>query len=433
MSRPVNVFWFRRDLRLEDNCGLYHALKADLPVLPLFIFDTNILNELKKNDARVTFIHHTLQQIDAELKKNSRGLLVEHGTPAEVFHQLINELDIHAVYTNTDYEPYAKQRDQQIEKQLKEKGIRFKSFKDQVIFEKNEITKDDGDPYTVYTPYMKKWLSSFDKLEQQYYPSEKLTEKFVEKNLREIPSLKELGFEESDIKVPDAILTQSRIGQYNDNRDFPAGEGTTHAGPHLRFGTLSARRLAQKANLGDRSYLKELIWREFFMQILDHFPSVVDRNFKSKYDKLTWINDEQSFEKWCQGRTGYPMVDAGMRQLNESGYMHNRVRMITASFLTKHLLTDWRWGEAYFAEKLLDYELSSNNGNWQWAASTGCDAVPYFRIFNPEEQLKKFDPDLKYVKKWIPEFDTNDYPCPIVGHKEARERALKAYKKAPSG
>jgi len=429
MNQPVNIFWFRRDLRLDDNCGLFHALSGDLPVIPLFIFDKHILNELKRDDARVTFIHSILKDIDTKIRKQGFGLLIKHSNPEEAFKEIVEEFNVNTVYTNRDYEPYAIGRDREVENLLKKKGIKFSTFKDQVIFEKDEIVKSDGDPYTVYSPYMRRWMDNFKKIKVPDYPSEKLIEGLLKSKFDTFPGLNDLGFKKSNISVPEPAIHHYRLQHYAEKRNLPAEDATTHVGTHLRFGTISIRKLVRKADDNDKTYLKELVWREFFMQIMYHFPDVVDHNFKSKFNNLNWINDENIFKKWCAGETGYPMVDAGMRQLNETGFMHNRVRMVVASFLTKHLLTDWRWGEAYFAEKLLDYELSSNNGNWQWAASTGCDAVPYFRIFNPEEQLKKFDPDQKYIKKWIPELGTNDYPEPIVDHKEVRERALKAYKK----
>ena len=432
MSKPFNIFWFRRDLRLIDNHGLFKALSDDLPVVPLFIFDTAILDELKKNDPRITFIHEKIKNINEALRKYNSSLLVERGKPVEVFEKLIKKLPVKNVFTNSDYEPYAVQRDKEVAGFLYKNEIGFHAYKDQVIFEKDEVVKDDGDPYTVYTPYMRKWTGHFESTAIDHFASEKLMKGFINKTFPEIPSLKKLGFEKSTIPVPDPETGHKRIAEYAKKRDYPALDATTHVGVHLRFGTISIRELIKKANFGDRTYFKELVWREFFMQILHHFPDVVDQNFKSSYNTLSWINDEKTFEKWCNGQTGYPLVDAGMRQLNETAYMHNRARMVTAGFLTKHLLTDWRWGEAYFAEKLLDYELSSNNGNWQWAAGTGCDAAPYFRIFNPESQLKKFDPDRKYVKKWIPEIGSDKYPKPVVVHKEARERAIKAYKKALS-
>jgi deoxyribodipyrimidine photo-lyase len=419
----VSVFWFRRDLRLEDNTALHQALTSGLPVLHLFIFDENILKELPKNDARVSFIYKTLSEINKKLNQKGSSLLCLKGDPEKVFEELTDRFEIARVYTNKDYEPYAIERDSTIKTELGKKGIQFHSYKDQVIFEESEIVKDDGKPYTVFTPYKNKWLKRFHSEPAKPITSTPFDNFFP--SPFSFPKLSEIGFESSSIKVRDFDL--SNLNTYSENRNLPAKDSTTYLSTHLRFGTISPRQVIAELTKSDETFLSELIWREFFMQILFHFPKVVNHNFKSKYDGIKWRNNEEEFEKWCAGKTGYPMVDAGMRQLNQTGFMHNRVRMITAGFLCKHLLIDWRWGEAYFAEKLLDYELSSNNGNWQWAAGTGCDAAPYFRIFNPIEQLKKFDKDLVYVKRWIPEFGSSDYPQPMVEHKMARIRALETY------
>lgn len=419
----VNVFWFRRDLRLEDNIGLHHALNSGLKVIPVFIFDTDILNQLQdKNDKRVDYIHQALQQIHKELKKHNSGLYVYYGPSMEVFKKIIKDFNIDTVFSNRDYEPQAIQRDRQVADLLLENHIQFKNFKDQVIFEKNNILKNDLSPYTVFTPYSKKWKENLKNIET-------VTTNWAHfanyKGSLEIISLKEIGFEKTDLEFIIPELDSSIIDSYGKYRDFPAMDHTTHLGTALRFGTISIRKCVQYAAKHNEVWLNELIWREFFMQILYHFPSVVHQCFKKKYENIAWRNNEKEFKAWCEGKTGYPIVDAGMRQLNETGFMHNRVRMITASFLTKHLLIDWRWGEAYFAEKLLDYDLAANNGNWQWSAGCGCDAAPYFRIFNPYEQTKKFDKDTQYIRKWLPE----DYKeQPIVEHTKARERALKAYK-----
>ena len=426
----VVFFWFRRDLRLEDNVGLYHALSSNFSVIPLFIFDKDILEKLPKNDARVTFIHQTLLDLNTKLKEVNSSLLVKHGKPLKVWKSLINEFGIHKVFFNHDYEPYALDRDRQVTDMLHNEGIAVTSFKDQVIFEKYEVLKNDGDPYTVYTPYKNKWLDTF-KLEEhtRSFNSSGLTDNFYEKRF-EFPELEDLGFTESKIKVQPYDL--SVLSNYQKTRDYPSIDGTSKLSPYLRFGLISIRELVKKGHDENPVFLSELIWREFFIQILFHFPKVVTNSFRKKYDNIKWRNNDEEFEKWCKGITGYPMVDAGIRELNATGYMHNRVRMIVASFLCKHLLIDWRWGEAYFAEKLLDYELASNNGNWQWAAGTGCDAAPYFRIFNPTTQIKKFDKDLEYINKWIPDLNELTYPGEIVDHKYARERALKAYKLAIS-
>ncbi len=421
----VSIFWFRRDLRLEDNTALYAALKSDFPVLPLFIFDNNILEDLSNEDPRFSFIYDTLKNINIKLNYTGSSILCLKGDTVKIWEELINSFDIHQVYINKDYEPYAIERDGKVKKLLDSNGIVMNEYKDQVIFEGDEIVKNDGKPYTVFTPYKNKWLSKFRGSELKV--SNKLNLNNYYLSSFNFPSLSEIGFKKSLIRVKDYNL--SRLDKYAFGRDFPCEDVTSNLGPHLRFGTVSIRQIISQLKDSDEVFLRELIWREFFMQILYHFPNVVFGNFKLKYDGIEWRNNESEFKKWCEGNTGYPFVDAGMRELNSSGYMHNRVRMVVASFLCKHLLIDWRWGEAYFAEKLLDYELSSNNGNWQWAASTGCDAVPYFRIFNPSEQLKKFDKNFLYVKKWIPEYDPKTYIEPIVEHKFARNRALEVYSK----
>ncbi|MEZ0007287.1 deoxyribodipyrimidine photo-lyase [Flavobacterium sp. 28YEA47A] len=425
----MNIFWFRRDLRLEDNKALFEAL-SDATTLPVFIFDKNILSELPKDDARVTFISELLENIQANLKQNHKSLAVFHDDPLEVFKKLILEnAEITALYANHDYEPYARKRDAEIGAFLKSKNIAFHTFKDQVIFEKDEVIKDDGKPYVVFTPYSKKWKENFNQKLVESYASEKKLDQIAQHSYPFL-SLKEIGFEKSKIKVDNYDVSGTLIENYAETRDFPGLDGTSHLSPHLRFGAVSIRKIVKTAlNHRKETFLNELIWREFFMQILWHFPNTVTESFRPKYDHIQWRNNEAEFKSWCEGTTGYPIVDAGMRQLNTTGTMHNRVRMIVASFLCKHLLIDWRWGEAYFAEKLLDYEQSSNIGNWQWAAGSGVDAAPYFRIFNPSEQVKKFDTDFKYIRKWVPEFEQLDYR-PIVDHKEARERCLEVYKKA---
>ncbi|WP_299010977.1 deoxyribodipyrimidine photo-lyase [uncultured Tenacibaculum sp.] len=426
MENKVSIFWFRRDIRLEDNKGLHEALQSGNKVVPLFIFDEDILESLPKNDARVTFIYETLQNLDEELKKHQSSLVVKKGKPLAIWKKLTEEFIIEAVYTNKDYEPYATKRDKEVEDFLVSKGIIFNAFKDQVIFEENEVVKNDGTPYTVFTPYKNKWLQNFSEKRDTQEFTINFTN-FYQFSF-EFPSLASLGFKESTIKVKPYNL--SNLEEYDEVRDFPSQDKTSYLSPYLRFGLVSTRKMIRFALKTNQTFLSELIWREFFMQILYHFPKVVTENFREKYNAVPWRNNEEEFKKWCEGKTGYPMVDAGMRELNETGYMHNRVRMITAGFLCKHLLIDWRWGEAYFAEKLLDYDLSANNGNWQWAAGTGCDAAPYFRVFNPESQLKKFDKDLKYVRKWVKDFDELTYPQPMVEHKFARERAIDTYKKA---
>ncbi len=431
-SKPVSVFWFRRDLRLEDNAGLYHALKGTNPVLPVFIFDKEILDKLEdKDDARVTFIHQAIEHLDGELQKMGSRLLVLYDNPQNAWRRLLTDHTIAAVYTNHDYEPYAKERDAGISKLLKERGIPFHTYKDQVIFDRDEVLKDDGKPYTVYTPYNRKWYQKLTPFYLEAYPNKKYFKNFLNVTAGDIPSLGEMGFKKSDREFP-AIHYKNYIADYPEKRDLPAIKGTTHIGLHLRFGTVSIRELARTANeFKEKTWLNELIWREFYMMILDHFPKTATQSFKPEYDRIKWVNNEDQFEAWCKGETGFPLVDAGMRELNATGYMHNRVRMVTASFLTKDLLIDWRWGERYFARKLLDYEMASNVGGWQWSAGCGTDAAPYFRIFNPDAQLKKFDPELKYVKKWVPEYaDFTKYPRPIIDHGFARERCLRVFKEA---
>lgn len=418
----IHIFWFRRDLRLQDNTALNEALAQNKKVLPIFIFDEEILSELPPDDARVTFIYDQLFSIDQKLKKNKASLLCLKGNPLEIWKQLLELYPIAKVYANKDYEPYARKRDAKIKALLTANGVEFISCKDQVVHEENEVLKKDGTPYTVFTPYKKKWLETY----KTKSPVDFLGYNQFYQKIIPFPHLHELGFNRSSIAVKDYNLSQTH--SYNETRDFPFLDSTSYLGPHLRFGTVSVRTIISELTPSDHAFLSELIWREFFMQILFHYPHVVSENFKPKYNGIKWVNNKDDFKKWCAGNTGYPMVDAGMRQLNETGYMHNRVRMITAGFLCKHLLIDWRWGEAYFAKKLLDYELASNNGNWQWAAGTGCDAAPYFRIFNPIEQLKKFDKNEIYVKKWIPELGTNAYCQPIIEHKFARNRALTTYK-----
>ena len=422
-KNEIAIFWFRRDLRLHDNCGLYNALQSGYKVLPIFIFDEAILSELPKNDARVSFIYETLNSINNELLKVGASIKIEKGTVFEVWKALLENFNIKEVYTNKDYEPYAIQREATLQSFFSEEGVSFKTFKDQVIFEEAEIVKEDGLPYTVYTPYKNKWLKQFSESTLDKFPSENYLENLLKENF-DFPSLNEIGFQQSEIKV--LPYNNRCITDYEKNRDIPSIE-TSNLSVHLRFGTVSVRKLVAFAIKTNATFTSELIWREFFMQILYHFPKVVHQNFREKYNYIPWRNNETEFKLWCEGKTGYPIVDAGMRQLNKTGYMHNRVRMIVASFLTKHLLIDWRLGEAYFAQKLLDFELSANNGNWQWAAGTGCDAAPYFRVFNPTTQQQKFDPDFKYINKWNPNYKSIPE---IVEHKFARERYLNSVKES---
>ena len=422
---PLSVFWFRRDLRLEDNRGLEEALNSGQPVLPIFIFDQQIIEDLPREDPRISFIYDQLKKIHRQLSAHGSALHVYRGKPLEVWKELLAGYDVRGVYVNKDYEPYARQRDQELASLLAATGIPFYTHKDQVIFEEDEILKKDGKPYTVFTPYKRRWLERFD--DGNLLKAVQASRGTFLQARADFPEIEALGFIRSHIRVPPYDL--SSLDQYPDLRDFPAADATSHLSPHLRFGTVSIREIMRQLSASDETFLGELIWREFFMQILFHFPKVVHQNFNPRYNGIIWKNDEEEFMRWCEGNTGYPMVDAGMRQLNASGTMHNRVRMVTASFLCKHLLVDWRKGEAYFAEKLLDYELSSNNGNWQWAAGTGCDAAPYFRVFNPSEQLRKFDREGSYVRKWISEYGTKAYPDPMIDHPFARKRALETYKK----
>ncbi|PRD48496.1 cryptochrome/photolyase family protein [Sphingobacterium haloxyli] len=429
MKSKVSVFWFRRDLRLEDNAGLSQALASEYPVLPIFIFDTSILKNVEdKKDRRVDYIHQALTKINTELRSSNTRLNTFYGNPAEIFNMLSEKYAVQSIFCNRDYEPQAIKRDTEIYHFFKEQSIPFSAFKDQAIFDKSDLLKNDGTPYTVYTPYAKKWKERLT--EDHCKPYQMDFTNFLKQDFKEIHSLKEIGFEKTNVTFETPKLDASIIDEYGKYRDYPALQRTTQLGIALRFGTISIRKCVAFALEHNQIWLSELIWREFFMQILYHFPKVVNQAFKTKYDAIQWRNDEQEFEQWCAGKTGYPIVDAGMRQLNETGYMHNRVRMITASFLCKHLLIDWRWGEAYFAQKLNDYDLSANNGNWQWAAGSGCDAAPYFRVFNPTTQTEKFDKDLAYIKKWVPEFGAENYPKPMVEHSVARERALKVYKDA---
>lgn len=434
----IALYWMRRDMRLHDNAALYHALKSGYKVLPIFIFDQNILNKLEDDsDPRVTFIHHVVAELKKELQSLHADLEVNFGDPLKCIERIISKRNISAIYTNRDYESYAVERDNQVKTLCDENNISFNSYKDHVIFEAEEVTKDDGDPYVVFTPFKRKWfekLNSDGKGMESYflksYPTEKYFNNFLKESTAPLIPLEEIGFKESSIQIPSKSVAQGIISNYDKNRNFPGIEGTSRLGIHYRFGTISIREKARKALSLNETYLSELIWRDFYSSILQAYPHVENNAFRPKYDRIQWRNNEEEFKAWCEGRTGYPMVDAGMRQLNTTGFMHNRVRMVVASFLTKHLLIDWRWGEAYFAEKLLDFDLASNNGGWQWAAGSGTDAAPYFRIFNPESQWKKFDPKSTYIKTYIEEFNTSDYPEPIVVHKEARERCLATYKNA---
>jgi len=429
INEKVTIYWFRRDLRVHDNKGLYHALKGSNKVVPIFIFDTQIINTLAKDDARISFIYSALGSINDAMKKNRCNVGMYLGNPEAVFLKIINDFSVEKVVTNRDYEPYSTERDSIVEKLLSKHDILFETYKDHVIFEKSEITKNNGEPYVVYTPYSNKWLKKFRNKDIKRCHSEDYLNQLYNSNRLPNLELKDIGFNHSAFSYPNYQFNDKIITNYQSTRDYPSLDKTSKVGPHIRFGTLSIRELAIKSSYNkNNTFLKELIWREFFMQILWHYPFTKLKCFKSKYEKIKWRNDEEEFEKWCTGNTGYPIVDAGMRELNSTGFMHNRVRMIVGSFLCKHLLIDWRWGELYFSKKLLDYEQSSNVGNWQWVAGCGVDAAPYFRIFNPSEQVKKFDKDFKYIKKWVPEFQELSYPEPLVDHKFARQRCLDIYK-----
>ncbi len=435
IKEKISIFWFRRDLRLEDNATLWQALKSGNKILPVFIFDTNILEHLAdKKDARVLFIYREISRLKNELENYGSSLQVFHTTPLQAFKKIIAEntqYDVAEVFANRDYEPSARARDKEVYEFLKSQGIDFKSRKDHVIFEKNEILKSDGKPYTIFTPYSKKWKSTANEFFLKKYPSENYLKNLYCCPPFELPKISEIGFSDFDFSYfPSCEIDVNTIENYAANRDFPSIKGTSRLSLHLRFGTTSIRRLCQIASSISEKWLDELIWRDFYQMIIYHFPDSATKSFKPKYDKITWRDNEEEFKKWSEGKTGYPIVDAGMRELNETGFMHNRVRMIVASFLCKHLLIDWRLGEKYFAQKLLDYDLASNVGGWQWVAGSGCDSAPYFRIFNPESQTEKFDPEFKYIKKWVPEFQDKSYEKPMVDHKFARARCLETYKVA---
>lgn len=445
MREKVTIFWFRRDLRLHDNAGLYHALTSGYPVVPLFIFDRHILDVLEdEDDARVMFLQHTVQHLQAELAEDGHPMEVHYGTPERVWRQLIDKYDIAEAHANRDYEAYAKTRDADIEDLLRGEGAALLLHKDHVIFEAEEVQKQAGGAYTVFTPYSKTWLAKLDSRVDEdadggpvsfylkAYPCGKYSGAFAKTGDfgpgTPCPSLADMGFGESPVPIPGTTPEEALIAHYDQTRDIPGVEGTSRLGMHFRHGTVSIRQWARRARALNATFLNELIWRDFYSQVLQVHPRVITESFRPEYDAIAWRNDESDYERWCRGETGFPMVDAGMRQLNAIGYMHNRVRMVTASFLTKHLLIDWRWGERYFARKLLDYELASNNGGWQWAAGSGTDAAPYFRVFNPTAQQKKFDPKLVYVKQYVPEYGTAAYPAPMVDHAAARQRALDTYR-----
>lgn len=424
------LFWFRRDLRLLDNKGLFEALMSGKKVLPIFIFDQTILSKLNNPlDKRVLFIHNQLSQLKGELQKFGSDLKVFYGNPLAVFNKLVDKHQFEAVFSNEDYEPYAKTRDHEIQTFLTSKSIQFHQFKDHVIFAKDDVLKPDGKPYTVFTPYSRKWKAFLSDHDLRFHDINPIKNQFVKVEAEQIISLEQMGFQSQKETFPSKEVDSILISQYEHLRDFPSKQNTSLLGIHLRFGTLSIRQLVKNTKSKSVSFLNELIWRDFYQMILWHFPHVEKNAFKPKYDRIEWINDTESYDAWCEGRTGYPIVDAGMRQLIETGFMHNRIRMVVASFLCKHLLIHWQWGEDFFAKHLLDFDLASNNGGWQWASGSGCDAAPYFRVFNPTLQTQKFDPDFDYIKRWVPEYTELTYPKPIVDHKFARERAIEYYKR----
>lgn len=430
--QKVNIMWFRRDLRLQDNAALYHALKSGLPVVPVFIFDSNILDDLEdKKDRRVEFIYAALEEMQDQLIAIGSMLEVYYGKPLDAYQSLLKKYIIERVFTNHDYEQYAIDRDAAVAGLLEEHNATLHTYKDQVILEKDEVLKDDGKPYTVFTPYSRKWKAVLNDFHLKSYPTEKSFDHFYKQPAMAMPSLQSMGFEKTGEPFPSKEVRKEIVRNYRETRNYPALHGTSRLGVHLRFGTISIRELASVAQSLNETFLNELIWRDFYHMILWHFPHVrMGESFRKEYDQIPWRNNEKDFKAWCEGCTGYQIVDAGMRELNATGFMHNRVRMIVASFLTKHLLIDWRWGEAYFAKKLLDFDYAANNGGWQWAAGSGCDAAPYFRVFNPTLQTEKFDKDLKYIQQWVPELSSFDYPKPIVQHELARKRALEVYGKA---
>lgn len=426
--QPINVVWLRRNLRIEDNPIIQKAAKDDLPILLLFIFDKNILSKLAKDDARVDFIHRTLEKLRTQLQSYKASILCVHGFPDEIIRKLIKSVRINAIFHAEDFEPAAKLRDDKIKEIAQESGIAVYTALDHVIFHPSSVLNKQGRPYLVYTPYYRAWKEKF--VQNLDFLCQQKSNEFqgIEADF-DIPTLKEIGFAPTPIALPQATVDRTLMETYKERRDFPAQDAASRLGLHLRFGTISPLQLAlEAAKTTDDTFLKQLIWREFFIQIMYHFPESMNAAFKPAYRNMPWRFDEGQFDRWKAGQTGIPIVDAGMRELIATGTMHNRVRMIAASWLTKNLLIDWRLGERYFAEKLLDFELASNVGNWQWVAGTGVDAAPYFRIFNPHSQAKKFDPQGAYIRKWVPEFDSLTYTAPMIDYKASRERCLAFYK-----
>ena len=460
-----SLCWFRRDLRIVDHAALYHALKDSGKVYCVFVFDTDILSHLTdKADRRVDFIWQSVRELQQSLEKLGGGLIIRHGSALVEVPALVVELGVDALYVNQDYEPDAMGRDDMVKRMLQQQDVVCHSYKDHVIFEKNEVLTQSGGAYNVFTPYKKAWLKKLETFFVKAYPVEKHAAALAAQS-SPLPSLKELGFHRTELKLAAGmsgaqLLFESfsqRIVHYHEWRDFPSAQGPSYLSVHLRFGTISIRELVRFAlsqpGPGAQTWLSELIWRDFYQMLLYHYPNVVGHAFKEKYDKIKWPGSESHFLAWCSGQTGYPLVDAAMRQLNQTGYMHNRLRMVSASFLVKDLQIDWKKGEEYFAQKLLDYDLAANNGGWQWAASTGCDAQPWFRIFNPVTQSEKFDARGDFIRHYIPELSGCDekvihapwkmsfaqqqasgvvigisYPAPLVDHAEAREITLALFK-----
>jgi len=432
----ITIFWHRRDLRFADNAGLAAALQSGHPVLPLFIYDQTILEKLPPDDARLTFIFDQVERLAHEAREAGGGFLARYGKTEAVFEALLKAYDVAAVYTNEDYEPYATERDAVIAKLVEKHGAEFKAFKDQVIFAKDEVLTKNGKPSKVFGAYSKAWQAKVTPDDFKPHPSARLFKKenlaSPQKGDASRPTLKEMGFERHEQWTPPAHLPPAKVVEnYDQVRDLPAEKrGTTRLSVHLRFGTVSIRQLMQQAQELNNKLLNELIWRDFFMMLLWHFPNTATEAYDPKMRHLPYRDDEAQYRAWCEGRTGYPLVDAGMRQLNATGYLHNRARIATAGFLVKQLFIDWKLGEHYFSEKLLDYDMSNNVGNWQWMAGTGAVAAPWFRVYSPDSQQQQYDPDYEYVKQWVPEFGTDKYPAPIVDHKFGRERALDLIRKS---
>ncbi len=436
MSEPLSIVWLRRDLRLHDNAALYYALKSGRPVLVVFVFDRLILDVLEdRRDRRVEFIYKEIHKLQDQLTGMGSSLIARYGRPIDVLKSIIEEYNVAEVFTNHDYELYAKERDAVVKAMLAERGIGFQTSKDQAIFDLDEVMTGAGKPYTIFGAYSRNWVGKLNEFYLKSYPTEKYFANFYKTSPppgpeRGIPTLGEMNFEPLGENYPVPAVDEAFLWEYEKMRDYPARTGTSELGIHLRFGTISIRDLVRQARAISERFMTELAWRDFYFQILEHFPHVEKHAFRRQYEHLPFLNQPEDIERWKTGQTGYPFVDAGMRQLNQTGWMHNRARLITASFCVKHLLIDWRIGENYFGAKLRDYDLAANIGNWQWVAGTGNDPAPYFRVFSPDTQMKKFDPKLEYVRKWVPEYGTPDYVKPMIDHDFARQRAVETYKQA---